>query len=181
MKIYTKQGDSGSTSVYAKEVLRLNKDDILVETYGTLDELNSFIGLLISQLRYTNTAESFSQWNDALTACQHDLFTIGFALSDSDKLTKDRVDQLEQWIDDIQNQLSPQTFFILPGGSQLSAQAHVIRTIARRAERMMVKLSKHHSVNQTSIAYLNRMSDFMFVLARFFNLSSDVEDIKVNT
>lgn len=181
MKIYTKQGDSGSTAVYTKEVIRLDKDDVLVETYGTLDELNSFIGVLVSQLRYSNQTEIHSNWINALTICQQDLFTIGFALSDSDKLTLEKVEQLEHWIDEIQNKLSAQTHFILPGGCPESAQAHVVRTIARRAERMMVKLSKHHSVNQTSIAYLNRMSDFMFVLARFFNVSSRVDDVKVTT
>ncbi len=189
MKIYTKQGDKGTTAVYTKEVIRVSKDDILVETYGTLDELNSQIGLLVSCI---NTMSPFndstnnmtevteiSKWVTNLQTCQHDLFTIGFALSDTDKLTNESVGKLETWIDTIQSTLPPQTHFILPGGSFISSQTHVVRTIARRAERTLVSLSKIHDVNATSIAYLNRLSDFMFVFARLMNKVNSIEDIKV--
>ena len=164
MKIYTKQGDKGKTSVYTNTILKLDKDDILLECYGTLDELNSYLGLCISAL-----GEDLIDQKDQLLQCQQHLFTIGFALSDNDKLVAQSIVDLEQSIDNIQIKLPAQTSFILPGGSQLSAYFHVTRTIARRAERRLVTVSKHHKVNEISLAFINRLSDYLFVLARYSN------------
>lgn len=164
MKIYTKQGDKGKTSVYTNTILKLDKDDILLECYGTLDELNSYIGLCVSAL-----GKELDDQEAQLLKCQQHLFTIGFALSDTDKLVTQSIVELEQAIDKIQLKLPPQTSFILPGGTQLSAYLHVARTIARRAERRLVTVSKHHDVNKISLAFLNRLSDYLFVLARYSN------------
>lgn len=166
MKIYTKQGDKGKTSVYTNTILKLDKDDILLECYGTLDELNSYLGLCISTL-----GQVLADQKEQLLKCQQHLFTIGFALSDTDKLVADSITELEHAIDNIQIKLPPQTSFILPGGCQLAASLHVTRTLARRAERRLVSVSKHHTVSDISLAYLNRLSDYLFVLARYSNFS----------
>ncbi|MDT0594166.1 cob(I)yrinic acid a,c-diamide adenosyltransferase [Glaciecola petra] len=181
MKIYTKQGDKGTTAVYTHEVLRLSKDDILLDCYGTLDELNANLGLIVAKLRAANsqTNELTSEWLDTLQTCQQQLFAIGFAISDDDKLHLSSVDKLEVHIDKMQSKLPPQTSFILPGGSEIAAQIHVARTITRRAERILVSLSKQHEVNEIALTYLNRLSDFLFVLARYCNFVSNIKDISV--
>lgn len=174
MKIYTKQGDKGKTSVYTSTILKLDKDDILLECYGTLDELNSYLGLCISAL-----GKELNDQEEQLLKCQQHLFTIGFALSDTDKLVAESIVELEQAIDKIQIKLAPQTSFILPGGTQLSAYLHVSRTIARRAERRLVTVSKHHNVSEISLAYINRLSDYLFVLARYSNFSSGKAEFEI--
>lgn len=178
MKIYTKQGDKGDTSVYAKKVLKVSKDDAIIECYGTLDELNSHLGLISSYLSESNS-ETLPLWSQAIENCQQHLFLVGFALSDDDKLTLEHVSTLEQYIDDIQQQLPSQTHFILPGGSLLSSLCHVARTVARRAERSLVRTSKIHNTSPIALSYVNRLSDFLFVLARLCNFSMQIEDIKV--
>lgn len=174
MKIYTKQGDKGKTAVYTSTVLKLDKDDILVECYGTLDELNSYIGLCISAI-----GKALIDQKDLLHKCQHHIFDIGFALSDNDKLAASSVLDLEQAIDRIQAKLPPQTSFILPGGCQLSAHLHVARTIARRAERRLVTVSLHHNVSEVSLAYINRLSDYLFVLARYSNFADGTSEFSI--
>lgn len=174
MKIYTKQGDKGKTAVYTSTILKLDKDDILLECYGTLDELNSFIGLCISAL-----GTALIDQKEQLLKCQQHLFTIGFALSDTDKLLATSIEELEHAIDEIQSKLPIQTSFILPGGSQLSAYLHVTRTIARRAERRLVTVSKHHDVSEISLAYINRLSDYLFVLARYSNFSLGTSEFEI--
>lgn len=175
MKIYTKQGDKGTTAVYTSTVIRMDKDDILLDCYGTLDELNSYLGLCASML----TESKFEAQKLSLLDCQQQLFAIGFALSDTDKLASASVTQLEAWIDNLQAQLAPQTTFILPGGSSTSAHLHVARTIARRAERQLVSVSKNYTVSDISLAYINRLSDYLFVMARYCNHQLDFADIKV--
>lgn len=177
MKIYTKQGDKGKTSVYTHTVLKLDKDDLLLECYGTLDELNAQLGLAESQLQSADNA--LKTYCPILEECQQQLFSIGFAISDNDKLSEQSIQALEQHIDEMQQQMRPQTSFILPGGSRLSAQLHVARTIARRAERRLVSVAKAHEINDIALAYINRLSDFLFVLARFCNYVNKIEDIKV--
>jgi cob(I)alamin adenosyltransferase len=175
LKIYTKQGDKGTTAVYTNTVVRMDKDDILLECYGTLDELNSYIGLCAAKL---NNKTLHAQ-QESLLACQQQLFAIGFALSDSDKLSASSVAQLEKSIDQLQVNLPAQTTFILPGGSEAAAHLHVARTIARRAERKLVSVSKHNPVSDISLAYINRLSDYLFVLARHCNYVEGIADIKV--
>lgn len=178
MKIYTKTGDKGVTSIYAKTVLKVDKDDVLIECYGTLDELNSQLGLICALLHASNN-EAISKWHAAIQACQQQIFTIGFALSDQDKLKQQSIQTLETHIDNMQACLLPQTSFILPGGCIISAQLHIARTIARRAERRLVSASKLHSTNPLALAYINRLSDFLFTMARLCNHACDIEDIKV--
>lgn len=183
MKIYTKQGDKGTTSVYAKTVLKVDKDDAIIECYGTLDELNSHLGLIVSLLRAPNkTVNIDKQLEKAALELEHSqvqLFSIGFALSDEDKLSDDCINDLENGIDTMSAQLPAQTTFILPGGSALSAHIHVARTVARRAERLLVSVSKSHDTNPLALAYVNRLSDYLFVLARLCNHLMGIEDIKV--
>lgn len=171
MKIYTKQGDTGKTAVYTSTVMKLSKDDILLECYGTLDELNSYLGLCICSI----DAELADQ-KEQLQACQRHLFLIGFALSDTDKLAASSIIDLEKKIDEIQTKLPPQTSFVLPGGCQSSAHFHIARTIARRAERKLVSVSHHHNVSHISLAYINRLSDYLFVLARYSNKTAGISD-----
>lgn len=175
MKIYTKQGDKGTSAVYTNTVIRVDKDDALLECYGTLDELNSYIGLLASQF---DTQNNLSTVN-FLQTLQKDIFAIGFALSDSDKLSSDAIAKLESKIDEMQQDLPPQTSFILPGGSEVAAHTHIARTLARRAERNLVAVAKQHEVNDIALAYINRLSDYLFVLARHTNLAQGKSDIKV--
>ncbi len=183
MKIYTKQGDKGTTAVYTSKMIRLDKDDVLLDCYGTLDELNSHIGLVACLVKdvseITNQGETLKQWLPILEEIQQQLFSIGFALSDSDKLSNEAVTAMETRIDEIQGILPAQTSFILPGGTLLGAHLHVARTIARRAERQLVSVSKLHSVNDIALAYVNRLSDLLFVLARYANFIQNVPDIKV--
>ena len=177
MKIYTKTGDKGTTAVYTSTMQRYNKDHDILECYGTLDELNAYLGLIVSQLDTANDWQASVL--SRLQACQQQLFAIGFAVSDSDKLSADSVTALEDDIDKIQSSLAPQTSFILPGGSQLAAHLHVARTIARRAERTLVRLANQQSLNPTALAFINRLSDFLFVLARAANADAGIEDIPV--
>lgn len=171
MKIYTKSGDKGETQIYVDQVVRVSKSDAILECYGTLDELNAHVGLLTSQLRDNFTQE--------LQQIQQTLFHIGFAISANDKLTEADIQNLEQQIDQMQSQLPAQTSFILPGGTQAAAQAHICRTVARRAERTLVAVSQEHQVSELCLQYINRLSDYFFVLARYLNHAQGVEDIKV--
>lgn len=165
MKVYTKTGDKGETQVYAKQVLRLRKDDPILESYGTLDELNAHVGLLCSLLQQEYTEELKIQ----LVQVQQLLFQIGFAISAETKLVDDDVTALEQSIDRMTEVLPAQTHFILPGGAQNASQAHICRTVTRRAERQLIRLSEGHDVPQVCIRYLNRLSDFFFVVSRWLN------------
>ena len=181
MKIYTKQGDSGQTQVYAKEMIRASKDDALLVSYGSLDELNAHIGLIVASLpSFEGANETIKQaQTQALQDIQQTIFAIGFAISDSAQLKQSMVDSLEQGIDQMQLQVKPQTKFILPGGHTLAAQVHIARTVARRAERELVSLSKVHELHPLALAYINRLSDFLFVFARYINHLSKHADIEV--
>ena len=172
MKVYTKTGDKGETQVYADKPLRLSKDDHILECYGTLDELNANIGLLIAK----TDAQSFTE---TLTNIQQRLFQIGFAISATSNVTDDDIEALEKQIDAMQEQMPAQTTFILPGGTEAAAQAHVCRTIARRAERRLVTVSEQNDVPASCLAYVNRLSDYCFVLARYLNHQAGVEEHKV--
>lgn len=172
MKIYTKGGDKGTTQIYVDKPERLGKQDIVLECYGSLDELNAHLGLLASGLKELDQLTAVQQVQQAL-------FQIGFALSASTKLTDADVTRLEQQIDQWQSDIPPQTSFILPGGCHSAAQAHVCRTIARRAERRLVELSHQRDVPGVCLRYLNRLSDWLFVLARVINFQAGMAEPKV--
>lgn len=175
MKIYTKTGDSGTTGLFGGA--RVNKDDIRIEAYGTIDELNSFIGVL-------NTSFEHEEYNQLLLEIQKRLFTIGSNLaSDPSKemITPD-IDEadimtLELAMDNMDAILEPLRNFILPGGESSIAHAHVCRTVCRRAERRVITLSNISPVEGIIIIYLNRLSDFFFVLSRFLGKMKGVSEI----
>ena len=158
-KIYTRTGDDGSTGL--GDGTRVAKDSARVSAYGTVDEANSTIGLLLA-------AELPAEMRELLTSVQHQLFDLGgelcipghAAIDDAD------VERLEQHLDRYNDPLPPLKDFILPGGGEAAARCHVARTVVRRAEREVVTLSRHDAVRPQAIRYLNRLSDLLFVLAR---------------
>lgn len=177
MKIYTRLGDQGYTSVIGK---RVSKDDVRVEAYGTIDELNALVGQAISVLN----EEVFSPLRKRLLQVQHELFDCGSDLAYAKpeeslyKVREEWVTKLEQWIDEYEQQLPALKRFILPGGSQGAANLHVCRTVCRRAERRTVTLTEQGEVNQEVLRYLNRLSDFFFSAARFVNMIQGVEEVE---
>ncbi|HVD99277.1 MAG TPA: cob(I)yrinic acid a,c-diamide adenosyltransferase [Cytophagaceae bacterium] len=176
MKIYTKTGDLGQTSLYGGK--RVSKSDIRIESYGTIDELNSYLGLL-GDLEVNKVRKAL------LKEIQDRLFTIGSLLaSDPEKtslkkpdLLESDIELLEKEIDQMQEQLPPMRSFILPGGHQHVSFCHLARTVCRRAERLVVLLSETEAVEGLIIMYLNRLSDFLFVLSRKMCLELGVEEV----
>ena len=171
MKIYTRSGDTGQTSLFGGA--RVAKNDARIEAYGTIDELNSFIGV-------ARAAWTSSPVDAELAAVQSDLFDIGAQLASPglDRfpgVNPDRTAALEASIDHMDRQLEPLTSFILPGGSEPAAHLHVARTVCRRAERLVVALGDESHL--TDIAYLNRLSDWLFVAARFANAKNETKDV----
>lgn len=159
-KIYTRTGDDGSTGL--GDGRRVAKDDPRVEAYGTVDELNSAIGLVIA------TPGADAAVAGCLADIQHELFDLGGELSvpGRDVIDDAAVTRLEQVLDRFNAGLPPLRDFILPGGSQAAAACHVARSLCRRAERRCYSLSRLEAVNPASLRYLNRLSDLLFVLAR---------------
>jgi cob(I)alamin adenosyltransferase len=158
-KIYTRTGDKGTTGL--GDGTRVDKDSLRVESYGTVDELNSAVGLVLS-------ADLPEEVRNCLTRTQHELFDLGGELCmPGHTLIPDRfVRQLESDLDAFNEDLPPLRDFILPSGSESAARCHLARTICRRAERILVTLGKHEKINETSLRYLNRLSDLLFVIAR---------------
>jgi cob(I)alamin adenosyltransferase len=172
-KIYTKTGDDGTTGL-ATGPRRL-KSDLRVEAYGTIDETNSFIGLARQH------TQAFALLDAMLTRIQNDLFDLGADLSTPDtgetlayeplRIIAAQVTRLEVEIDQLNADLDPLRSFVLPGGSDAAATLHIARTVARRAERLMVELARINGeiVSGEALAYVNRLSDFLFVAARWTN------------
>ena len=158
-RIYTRTGDKGETGL--GDGSRVGKDSLRVEAYGTVDELNSVIGLTLA-------GEVPEELRSILTRVQHELFDLGGELCiPGTTLIPDRyVDALERDLDGLNGDLPPLKDFILPGGSEAAARCHLARTVARRAERRVVSLAREETVNAVSIRYLNRLSDLLFVMAR---------------
>lgn len=165
MKIYTKTGDSGTTALFGGK--RVSKADLRIETYGTVDELNSWIGVLRDQ-------EVNAKRGEELIEIQDRLFTIGSILATEPGNTKVKVPALtdaditflEQRIDAMDSALEPMRFFVLPGGAQAVSFGHVCRTVCRRAERLVIGLGQSEPVDSQVIIYLNRLSDYLFMLCR---------------
>lgn len=173
MKIYTRTGDQGQTSLFGGA--RVAKNDARIEAYGTVDELSSHLGVARASGLPHETSEE-------LARVQSDLFEIGAHLASPgisrfSGVEPQRIEQLERAIDKMEQHLTPLTTFILPGGSLGASQLHVARTICRRAERCVVGLGDESQATQSTIAYLNRLSDYLFVAARFANLREGVADV----
>ena len=179
MKIYTKTGDKGETGLFGGE--RVSKNSLRIEAYGTIDELNSFIGLAVIEV-------SDKSVKDLLRKIQNWLFTIGadLATPDNEKTKKLNVfrtpeeyySYIEKEIDNYESKLEELRNFILPGGTKGAALLHICRTITRRAERMVVALNSTVKIGNNIIIFLNRLSDLFFVLARFDNAVTGTPDIE---
>ncbi len=189
MKIYTKTGDKGETSLFGGQ--RVPKDHLRTEAYGTVDELNSVLGI-IRALNYDK------QLDKILKALQNDLFIVGADLASPvanevkplisksknkarsyiPRIRKKNIAALERAIDAIEPKLKPLKSFILPGGSIIASYFHLARTICRRAERAAVSLSRHETLSGDILMYLNRLSDLLFVLARWANQKANVPEAK---
>jgi cob(I)alamin adenosyltransferase len=177
MKIYTKTGDSGDTSLFGGQ--RVPKDALRIEAYGTVDELNSMLGIV----RADNQDAEIDR---ILSEIQNQLFALGADLATPRSVEKKvvkRIDpkdvqQLEKVIDSVDPVLKPLRRFVLPGGSPLAARLHFARTVCRRAERAVVRLSRNEDIGETVTVYLNRLSDLLFVLARYANQKARVPEVK---
>ncbi len=175
MKIYTKTGDKGETSLFGGK--RVPKNNIRIDAYGTVDELNASIGVAISEC-ITNSVKGI------LRKIQNDLFVVGGDLAtplENNKVNIPRTSDemivnLEKRIDEFESELEELKKFILPGGTKGSALLHFSRTICRRAERKVIDLSDLEQINQEIVKYLNRLSDILFVLARYENKTSDFQE-----
>ncbi len=178
MKIYTKTGDKGETGLFGGE--RVKKDHVRLEAYGTIDELNSVLGF--AGALAANSPKIESSFTDSLKKIQNDLFDIGALLATPQRsqltakslqfIEEKDILFLESWIDRSEASLPPLKTFILPGGSDLGASLHVARTVCRRAERCVVRMRLalgEETVEENVIQYLNRLSDLLFVLARWVN------------
>lgn len=170
-KIYTRTGDDGTTGL--GDGSRIGKDDIRMEAIGTVDELNSHIGLLLAEL---DSADALSP---LLARTQHDLFDLGgeLAVPGFELLDAGRIEALEQSLDKLNEELPPLKNFILPGGNRSAAICHTARAVCRRAERCLVSLSKGTEVTATSRQYLNRLSDLLFVTARLLARRSGGQEV----
>jgi len=176
MKIYTKNGDLGETSLLGGQ--RVPKDALRIEAYGTVDELNSAVGI-------ARAHKPSADVDQILGLIQSDLFVLGADLAASGEtrsaavqpLGREHVARLEQTIDALDAKLQPLMTFIIPGGSPLAARLHLARTICRRAERLVVRLSKSEKVDPLCTMYLNRLSDALFVIARYANHIEGVREI----
>jgi cob(I)alamin adenosyltransferase len=169
-RIYTRAGDAGETSL--GDGTRVPKTDARIAAYGTVDELNSVLGLALA-------AGLAPGQRERLATVQNDLFDLGADLSvppgdgrERLRVEQRQVDRLERWCDEENARLEPLRSFVLPGGSEAAARLHVARTVCRRAERLVVALARESWVNPVAIAYLNRLSDLLFILARAANVDA---------
>ena len=169
-KIYTRTGDDGTTGL--GDGSRINKDSLRVEAMGDVDELNSVIGIMLTEPVPEHLI-------GLLTQIQHDLFNVGgeICIPGYVILQQTRIDDLEEAIDTLNDELEPLKEFILPGGSKAAAYCHIARTVCRRAERKLVELHRNETVTDISLQYLNRLSDLLFVMCRTINKEAGVLDV----
>lgn len=175
MKIYTKTGDKGDTSLFGGQ--RVPKDALRIEAYGTIDELNSILGRVQAE-------SSDKRISEIIATVQKELFALGADLatprSAPSKLVRrfepKDAHTLEKLIDGLESRVKPLKSFILPGGSTIAAQIHVARTVCRRAERAVVRLSRNEDIGTGIMVYLNRLSDLLFVLARYANQAAGIPE-----
>jgi cob(I)alamin adenosyltransferase len=177
VKIYTKQGDKGETSLGGGE--RVQKDHLRIEVYGTIDELNSAIGVVLSLSPHRIIEKILQEIQNELFVISAELAT---PLSSKSKLIprikEEQILKLESYIDELSASLKPLNEFIIPGGATIAANIHLCRTICRRAERLLVRLCREEQMGNLPLAYLNRLSDLLFVTARFSNLQLGIEEQK---
>jgi cob(I)alamin adenosyltransferase len=184
MKVYTKTGDKGTTSLFGGT--RVPKDHVRIESYGTVDELNSHIGLIRDQ-------EMNVHYKEILIEIQDRLFTVGAILATPPEkevmkngelrlkklgIVETDIELLENEIDAMENELPQMTHFVLPGGHTTVSYCHIARCVCRRAERLAVHLSHNEPVAEISIKYLNRLSDYLFVLARKLSHDLKAEEVQ---
>ena len=184
MKIYTKTGDTGTTALFGGT--RVPKDHIRIESYGTVDELNSHIGLIRDQ-------DFNAHYKDILIEIQDRLFTVGAILATPPEkevlkngekrlqnlgIVESDIELLESEIDAMEEALPPMTHFVLPGGHTTVSYCHIARCVCRRAERLAVHLDHNEPIAEIAIKYLNRLSDYLFVLARKLSYDLNAEEVK---
>ena len=184
MKIYTKTGDKGTTALFGGT--RVPKNHLRIDAYGTIDELNAWLGLLRDQ-------PIDATYKDLLTNVQDKLFTVGAILATDpkkarlknggerlniEKIADKDIESLEKKMDSMDASLPPMTHFILPGGHPIVSYCHIARTICRRAERKMVQLHEKEPFDEAVLSYINRLSDYLFVLARKLSKDLKAEEIK---
>ncbi|MDO9393992.1 MAG: cob(I)yrinic acid a,c-diamide adenosyltransferase [Methylotenera sp.] len=169
-KIYTRTGDDGTTGL--GDGSRINKDSLRVDAMGDVDELNSVIGILLTEAVPDILVATLIQ-------IQHDLFNVGgeICIPGYVILHKERIENLEESIDALNGSLAPLKEFILPGGTKAAAYCHLARTVCRRAERKLVELHRNEKVTDISLQYLNRLSDLLFVMCRIINKEANVSDV----
>jgi cob(I)alamin adenosyltransferase len=175
-RIYTRTGDKGETGLLGN--LRVSKDSLRVSAYGEVDELNSILGLVRASSQNTEI-------NTLLEGLQRDLFAMGADLASPpqegrnvQRITKGMIMELERTTDTLQGKLPPLSAFILPGGGRTGALLHFSRCVARRAERSIVALNRKEGVNENMIPYINRLSDLLFVMARFANHQDGIREME---
>jgi cob(I)alamin adenosyltransferase len=175
-RIYTRTGDGGETHLAGGQ--RIAKDDLRIDCYGTVDELNACIGVArVLTGGQTGPMEQFREFAAILKRVQHELFNLGSILATlpedvhpkQPRITETEIQQLEREIDRANEELQPLRSFVLPGGSGLEAQLHICRTVCRRAERLVVRLAREQKVPGEAVKYLNRLSDALFVWSRWAN------------
>jgi cob(I)alamin adenosyltransferase len=183
MKIYTKTGDRGETGLFGGG--RVPKDDLRVQAYGDVDELNSTLGVAVVHAQ----AAGMDDVAAGLLRVQADLFTVGANLAtprpedggranaNVPELREGSIEELERWIDACETELEPLRSFVLPGGSPAAAALHLCRTVCRRSERQVVSLARTATVGPEILRYLNRLSDLLFTLARLANHRAGVPDV----
>ncbi len=178
MKIYTKTGDKGTTALFTGK--RVAKHHIRIESYGTIDELNSFLGLVRDQ-------EIDEHSKEALALIQHKLFTVGAILATEPKkenrlkiprISDEDITFLEEEMDQMNEELPEMTHFILPGGHTTVSYCHIARTVCRRAERMASYLNENEPLPNNLLSYINRLSDYLFVLARKLTKDLQAQEVK---
>jgi cob(I)alamin adenosyltransferase len=183
-RVYTRKGDKGTTSLVGGQ--KVSKDNLRIDTYGTLDELNACIGMARQAIAADHAGiAGFEALSATLLRVQHELFNLGSVLAtlpedvvpQMPRVTQVDVDALEQSIDAHNESLPPLRSFVLPGGTALNAALHLARTVCRRGERLMVTLSHEESVDEASMAYVNRLSDALFVWSRWASHAAGVPEV----
>jgi cob(I)alamin adenosyltransferase len=179
MKIYTKTGDNGTTGLFGGK--RVNKNDLRIDAYGTIDELNSMLGV-------TDTEVKTAEIKEEINIIQNELFVVGSDLSspvssepkkfDVPRINDSHIERIEKRIDYFQDQLPELKSFILPGGNKGASLLHLSRSICRRSERKIAALSQNENIGNFILKFVNRLSDFLFVLARFENFKTDTPEVK---